>query len=119
MPGKNLQQAAATLVQQVQARIQPLLTEVTSLEVSTYSVDAPQLESVAAAQDVATLTTVKRQGYTHIAFRCDLNVCTQTGREDTVDAAARPMHSDTVAQALAGRETLLAAGYEVLKGIRS
>lgn len=112
MPGKNLQQAFATLVQQVQARVQPLLTDVTSVEVRTYGVDAPQLESVAAAEDVSLLA--QRQGYTRVTFHCDLNACTETGREEAVDAVARPMHSATVQAALEGREALLAVGREAL-----
>jgi hypothetical protein len=116
MPGKNLQQAAATLVQQVQARVQPLLADVTSLEVSTYSVDASQLESVAASEDVAALA--QRHGYTRVTFQCDLNACTETGREEAVDAAARPMHNATVEAALKGRETLLAEGRQTLGKLR-
>ncbi len=121
MPGKNLQQAVATLVQQVQARVQPLLTDVTSVEVSTYGVDAPQLEDVAASENVAAFSgsgtsPVKRQGYTRVIFQCDLNACTETGREEAVDAAARPIHSDAVAQALAGRETLLNAVRVIIPG---
>ena len=121
MPGKNLQQAVATLAQQVQVRVQSLLANVTSVEVSTYGVDAPQLEAVAASEDVAALAAsgtslLKRQGYTRVTFQCDLNACTETGREEAVDLAARPMHSDTLAQALAGRETLLAAVREMMPG---
>jgi len=119
MPGKNLQQAVATLVQQVQARVQPLLADLTSLEVSTYGVDAPQLEVVAASEDVAALAAsgispLKRQGYTRVTFQCDLNACTETGREEAVDAAARPMHSAMVELSLEGRATLLAVGREAL-----
>lgn len=112
MPGKNLQQAVATLVQQVRACVQPLLADVTSLEVSTYGVDAPQLENVAASEDVAALAP--RHGYTRVTFRCDLNACTETGREDEVALPVRPMHSATVEMALAGREKLLAVGREAL-----
>ena len=123
MPGKNLQQAAATLVKQLQARVQPLIADVTSLEVCTYGVDASQLESVAASEDVAALATadvsaVKRQGYTCITFQCDVNACTETGREDAVDAAARPMHRATLEAALAGRETLLAEVRRALGKLR-
>jgi hypothetical protein len=120
---KNLQQAAATLVQQLQARVQPLIADVTSLEVCTYGVDALQLESVAASADVAALavasaSVVKRQGYTRVTFQCDLNTCTETGREDAVDADARTMHRATVSAALVGRETLLAEGRQVLGKLR-
>lgn len=121
MPGKNLQQAVATLAQQVQARVHPMIADVTSLEVSTYGVDASQLESVAAAEDVAALAAaggspVRRQGYTRVAFHCDLNGCMETGRQDEVDVTVRPMHASTVTQALAGREMLLDAVREVLSG---
>jgi hypothetical protein len=107
MPGKNLQQAVATFVKRVRGRVQPLLADVTSLEVSTYGVDAPQLESVAASQDVATLA--QRQGYTRVTFQCDLNGCLETGREDEVEALVRPMHSAMVEMALAERAKLLDA----------
>ena len=115
MPGKNLQQAVSTLVQQVQARVQPLLADVTSLEVSTYGVDAPQLERVVASQDVAALA--QRHGYTRVTFRCDLNTC-EAAREDDVAVPVRPMHSATVDVALEGRETLLAVGRETLGKLR-
>ncbi|MGC9393541.1 MAG: hypothetical protein ACP5J4_01655 [Anaerolineae bacterium] len=123
MPGKNLRQAAATLVQQLQARVQSLIADVTSLEVCTYGVDALQLESVAASEDVAALAAagasgVKRQGYTRITFQCDLSTCTEIGREDAVDAAARSMHSASVEVALAGRATLLAEGRQTLSKLR-
>jgi len=123
MPGKNLQQAAATLVQQLQARVQPLRADVTSLEVWTYGVAASQLESVAASEDVAALATagasaVKRQGYTRITFQCDLKTCTEIGREDAVDATARSIHSASVEVALAGRATLLAEGRQTLSKLR-
>jgi hypothetical protein len=118
MPGKNLQQAAATLVQQLQARVQPLIADVTSVEVCTYGVDASQLESVAASEDVAALAAVKRRGYTCITFQCDLNTCTEIGREDAVDAAARPMHCATLEAALEGRETLLAVGRQAVGKLR-
>jgi len=121
MPGKDLRQAVATFVQQLKGRVQPLIDDVTSLEVSTYSVDAPQLESVTASEDVGALAAdgasqVQRQGYTRVAFHCDLNGCTETGRQDEVDVTVRPMHSATVAQALAGRETLLDAVREAISG---
>lgn len=112
MPGKNLQQAVATLVQQVQTRVQLLLADVTSLEVSTYGVDAPQFENVAASEDVSLLA--QRQGYTRVTFHCDLNACTETGREDEVDAAVRSMHKTMVEISLEGREKLLAVGREAL-----
>jgi hypothetical protein len=118
MSGKNLRQAAATLVKQLQARVQPLIADVTSLEVWTYGVDALRLESVAASEDVATLAAVKRQGYTRVTFQCDLNTCTEIGREDAVDAAARLMHSATVEAALEGREILLAEGRRALGKLR-
>ena len=123
MPGKNLQQATATLVQQLQARVRPLIADVTSLEVWTYGVAASQLESVAASEDVATLATagvaaVKRWGYTRVTFQCDVNGCAEIGREDAVDADARPMHRATVGAALAGRETLLAEGRRALGKLR-
>lgn len=114
MPGKNLRQAAATLVQQVQARVQSLLADITSLEVSTYGVDAPHLERVAATEDVTGLA--QRHGYTRVTFKCDVSGCTETGRTDDVDTSVRPMHSAAVAQALAGRETLLDAVREALPG---
>ena len=126
MPGKNLQQAAASLVKQLQARVQPLIADVApfdgaSLEVCTYGVDALQLESVAASEDVVALAAagaspVKLQGYTRVTFQCDLNACTETGREEAVEADARPMHNDMLTQALAGRETLLAAVREMMPG---
>ena len=123
MPGKNLQQAAATLVQQLQARVQPLIADVTSLEVCTYGVEALQLESVAASEDVAALAAtgvsgVKRQGYTCITFQCDLNTCTEVGREDAADAAARSMHRATLEAALEGREILLAEVRQALGKLR-
>ena len=116
MPGKNLQQAAASLVKQLQARVQPLLADVTSLEVCTYGVDASHLEDVAASEDVAMLA--QRQGYTRVTFQCDLSACTETGREEAVDAAARPMHRTMVELSLEGRETLLAVGREALGKLR-
>lgn len=120
MPGGNLPQALATLVQQLRARLQPMIADVTSLEVSTYSVDAPRLENAVASKDVTALVAVgaQRQGYTRVAFHCDLNGCTETGRQEAVDAAARPMHEATVSQALAGRETLLAVGRAALNQLK-
>ena len=123
MPGKNLQQAVATLVQQVQARVQPLLADVTSVEVSAYGVDPLQLEDVATSEDVTALAAsgaspLKRQGYTRVTFQCDLNACTETGREEAVEADARPIHSAMVETSLEGRETLLAVGREALGKLR-
>jgi hypothetical protein len=123
MPGKDLRQAVATFVQQLMGRVQLLIDDVTSLEVSTYSVDAPQLESVSASEDVGALAAggaspAQRQGYTRIAFHCDLNGCTETGRQGEVDASVLSMHGATVNQALAGRETLLAVGRETLDKLR-
>jgi hypothetical protein len=116
MSGKNLRQAAATLVKQLQARVQPLIADVTSLEVWTYGVDALLLESVAASEDVATLA--QQHGYTRITFHCDLNACTETGREEAVDADVRPMHNSMLELSLEERETLLAAGRETLGKLR-
>ena len=124
MPAKDLRQSFTTFVQQLKTKVQRLTGDVTSVEVSTYSVDAPQIESVVASADVAALavdgaSSVKRQGYTQVTFHCDVNACTETGRQDEVDAAVHAMHHSTVDQALAGRETLLDVGREVLKRVRS
>ncbi len=115
MPDKDLRQAVATFVEQLKGRVQPLIDDVTALEVSTYGVDAPQLENVAATEDVAALA--QRQGYTRVTFQCDLSGCTQTGRTDDVDTLVRPMHSATVEQALAGREKLLTVGLGALESL--
>lgn len=117
MSGKDLRQAVATFVQQLMGRVQPLLDEATSLEVSTYSVDAPQLESLVAMAAGGALP-VPRRGYTRVTFHCDLNGCTEVERRDEVDAPVRPMHSVAVEQALAGRETLLTVGREALDRLR-
>ena len=122
MPVTDLRESFATFVQQLKAKVQHLTNDVTSLEVSTYGVDVPQLSSVAASEDVAALATggaspVKRRGYTAVAFHCDMNACTETGRQDEVDVAVSAMHQSAVEQALTGRETLL-TGREVLEQIR-
>jgi len=123
MPVKDLRLSFTTFVQQLKTKVQRLTDDVTSVEISTYTVAAPQIESVVTSADVAALAAdgispVKRQGYTQVTFHCDMNACTETGRQDTVDAAVDAMHHSTVDQALAGRETLLDAGYEVLKRVR-
>ncbi|HOT91998.1 MAG TPA: hypothetical protein PLJ78_07860 [Anaerolineae bacterium] len=122
MRGKNLPQAVTKLVQQLQARVQPLFADVTSLEVSTYGVDAPQLASVAASKDVTTLAAaadapVQRRGYTRVTFHCDLHGCTEVGREEIIEAPVRPIHNVTVEQALVGRETLFVAIRETFSGL--
>jgi len=119
MPGKDLRQAATSFAQQLEARVRSLIDAVTSLEVSTYAVDASQFERVDVSADVPGLVAsgaawVRRQGYTRVTFQCDLNGCVESGREEAVDAAVRPMHSATVEQALAGREKLLNTVREII-----
>lgn len=115
MPDKDLRQAVAAFVGQLKEHVQPLVDDVTSVEISTYGADAPLLESVVTAEDLGTFA--RRQGYTRVAFQCDMNGCTATGRTDDVDMSVRPMHSATVEQALAEREKLLTVGLEALANL--
>ena len=127
MPTKNLRVAAATFVQQLQAKVQRLTDEVTTLDVSTYAVSKPQFVSVIDAADDGTIAAldarlstadaahVNRRGFTQVAFACDLASCTQTGRTDDVEPTVAAMHESAVDGALAGREAVLDVGYEVLR----
>ncbi|HOU12182.1 MAG TPA: hypothetical protein PKZ84_03635 [Anaerolineae bacterium] len=115
MPDKDLRQAVAAFVGQLKDRVQPLIDDVTSVEISTYAAAAPLLESVVTAEDIGIFA--QRQGYTRVAFQCDMSGCLETGRTDDVDASVRPMHSSTVAQALAEREKLLTVGLGALASL--
>ncbi len=117
MRSQNLPQAVTKLVQQLRARVQPLLDEVTALEVSTYGVDAPQMASVVASKDGTALASAARQGYTRVTFQCDLHGCTEIGREETVAAPVRPIHNVAVEQALVGRGSLFTAIRETFSGL--
>ncbi len=123
MPGKDLRQAFAAFVQQLKDRLQSLIADVTAVETSTYGVEAPHLEDIAAAVDIETpanaaSSTVQRRGYTRVSLHCDLQGCTETGRQDDVEESVRPIHEEAVEQTLAGRETLLEVSRETLERLR-
>ena len=117
---KNLSQAVTAFVQQLQDKVRRLTEDVTTLEVSTYTVGKQRFAAVVDEGDVTAADPghVKRQGFTRITFNCDMTSCTQSGRTDDVAPAVAVMHRASVDGALVGREAMLDAGYEVLARVR-
>ena len=120
MQVKDLSKAIATFARQLQDKVRRLTEDATTLEVSTYTTGKRQLADVVNEADVtaADPARVRRQGFTRITFDCDLSSCTQTGRTDDVAPAVAVMHRASVDGAVAAREAVLGAGYEVLARMR-
>lgn len=120
MAGKDLRQSVTAFVKQLQAKVQRLTDDATTLDVSTYTVSVGQLaatieEIEGGAVDVL---AVRRCGHTRITFTCDLASCVETGRTDEVDPAVDAVHRSVVDLAVVGRDAALSAAREVIERVR-
>jgi hypothetical protein len=130
MAGRDLRASVTAFVKQLQAKVQRLTGDVTTLDVSTYTVPVGQFATTVEGIDAGTVDalatrlasadplSVQRCGFTQITFDCDVMSCTETGRTDEVDPAVDAMHGAVVDQALVGREAILSVTREVVERVR-
>jgi L-aminopeptidase/D-esterase-like protein len=103
----TLQQAVKKFASDLATKVNTFISDVSTLEVRTYTTPSGQAEAFSA--DSASAGKATLQAFTSISFDGDTTICVPTDENGEINKAVWELHQSTVQQAMANRTAMIQA----------
>ncbi len=107
----DLKSAVQKFSEELAAKVESFISDISVLEVRTYTMPADQTEFLvnekADIGEIATQGKVALRAYTQIGFDGDTTICLPTSETEEVDRSVWSMHQTMVHQAMTNRAEML------------